>query len=69
MTQITLYLEDLVEYLKQNLNVYVHNETGKINFLSLAGDAKLFSQRNLKKVRETMSAQRESLDSSPNRDS
>ena len=47
VTQITLYLDDLVEYLKQNLNVYVHNDTGKINFLSLAGDAKLFSQRNL----------------------
>ena len=57
---MTLYIDDLVDYLKQNLNVYIHNDTGKINFLSLAGDAKLFSQRNLKHVRESMSAQRES---------
>ena len=65
LTQITLFIDELVGYLKENLRVYTR-EDGRIDYLSLANDIKIFSQKNKRRVRESLSVARGDMS---NRDS
>ena len=48
--QITLFMDELVNYIKENLKIY-NRADGKIDYLSLANDTTIFNFRNKRRMR------------------
>lgn len=63
VTQITLFLDELKKYVKENLKIYT-KENGMIDYLTLTDDSSIINRRNLRKVRDHSAALRTNSESS-----
>ena len=68
LTQITPFLDELKGYLKQKLQVYTKPD-GRIDYLSLSNDNRIFNKRNKLRVTQSLSQVRDSVSASSVRDS
>ena len=58
--QITLFMDELVGYIKENLKIY-NRADGKIDYLSLANDTTIFNLKNKRRIRQSFTAARGSV--------
>ena len=58
LQQVTLFIDDLIPYLRQNLKIELKSD-GTIDYLSLAHSYTLFNQKNLLRVKEAAMARRQ----------
>ena len=51
--QVTLFIEELVKYLKENLKIELKSN-GSIDYISLAHSYTLFNEKNLRRISEAI---------------
>ena len=54
IAQITQFMDELVGYVRQNLKIYTKPD-GRIDYLSLNNDTSIYSLKNKRRVRESLS--------------
>ena len=54
ITQITLFMDELMGYIKENLKIYTQPD-GRIDYLSLSNDTTIYNLKNKRRVRESLS--------------
>ena len=62
LPQITLFMDELKNYLKRNLRIY-QKPDGRIDYLSLANDQKIFNKTNKARVTQSLSQARDGTSS------